>query len=99
MSDLYIDGAMLARVRQNLAGIRHLLDRPRREIAKVDGWAVRGVRDLERRMNEFGHEWSYVIGKLADFSDSAVEALDTIEKTFTDAEKQLTDALNQARRK
>jgi hypothetical protein len=95
VSDVYIDGAVLARVRANLADIRSLMETPAREMRDVTGSAM-GARDLARRMDEFGDEWAYGIGKLAEFAGSAVEALDQIERAFEDADTELARALREA---
>lgn len=95
MSDVYIDGEVLARVRHNLAHIRDRMERPARMMHDVDGAAM-GARDLARRMDEFGSEWSYGIGKLSQFAGGAVEALDQVERAFEQADTALADALRQA---
>ncbi|RBY94429.1 hypothetical protein DQ244_03700 [Blastococcus sp. TBT05-19] len=94
-SDLYIDGAMLARVRSNLSGIRDLMEQPAREMQDVTGSAM-GASALARRMDEFGDEWSYGISKLSEFAGSAVEALDRIAEAFQAADTALAEALEQA---
>lgn len=95
MGDLYVDGAMLDRVHDHLKHMRDLLETPARKMAGVDGSAM-GADQLARRMDDFGHEWHYGIGKLGEFSDGAVKALEQIKKTFektdTDLAKALTDA-------
>lgn len=95
MSDVYIDGAVLARVRSNLAGIRDRMQTPAREMREVTGSAM-GARDLARRMDDFGNEWAYGIGKLSEFAGSAVEALDRIERAFDEADTSLAQALREA---
>lgn len=98
MSDLYIDGAMLKRVRSNLSRIVDLLNGPARAMRDVDGSDV-GPERLVNRVRDFGHEWEYGIGQLGKFSGSAVEALDSIEKAFDDADVKLADALRDAGKK
>ena len=98
MSDLYIDGAVLARVRSNLGNIRDLMQTPAREMRAVTGSAM-GAPDLARRMDDFGDEWAYGIEKLSAFAGSAVEALDTIQQAFDDADTSLAQALQQAGKK
>lgn len=95
MSDLFIDGAMLARARSNLLGIRDLMAGPAREMRAVTGSAM-GAPALARRMDEFGDEWSYGIAKLSGFAGDAAEALDRIQQAFDDADTSLTRALQQA---
>lgn len=95
MSDVYIDGAVLARVRSNLGGIRDLMQTPARRMREVTGAAM-GARDLARRMDEFGDEWAYGIEKLGGFAADAVGALDRIEQAFRDADTSLAQALRQA---
>lgn len=95
MSDVYIDGAVVARVRSNLGDIRDLMQTPARQMREVTGSAM-GARDLARRMDEFGDEWAYGIEKLGGFAADAVEALDRIEKAFRDADTSLAKALRQA---
>jgi hypothetical protein len=95
VSDVYIDGAVLARVRSNLGDIRDLMQTPARQMREVTGSAM-GARDLARRMDEFGDEWAYGIEKLSGFAADAVDALDRIEQAFRDADTSLAQALRQA---
>jgi hypothetical protein len=95
VSDVYIDGDVLARVRSNLAGIRDLMETPAREMREVTG-ADLGARYLVRRMDEFGDEWAYGIDKLGGFAGSAVEALDRIAQAFHEADTSLARALRKA---
>ena len=95
MSDVYIDGAVLARVRSNLGDIRDLMQTPARQMREITGSAM-GARDLARRMDEFGDEWAYGIEKLGGFAAHAVVALDRIEQAFRDADTSLAQALRQA---
>ena len=95
MSDLYIDGAVLARVRSDLLGIRDLLEQPAREMREVSGAAM-GAPALARRMDEFGDEWAYGIGKLGGFAADAAEALDRISAAFREADVSLGEALRGA---
>lgn len=44
-------------------------------------------------MQEFGDEWSYGIGKLGEYSGTAVEALDQIRSAFQDLDDDLTKSL------
>lgn len=95
MSDLYIDGAMLARVRENFRRIESMLDAPGRDMRSLDAHEV-GHPDLENRMDEFGSEWEYGIQQLGEFAGSAVTALDTIDDAFREADTDLAGALNDA---
>lgn len=95
MSDLYIDGEMLARVRSNLSSIRELMERPARAMREVTGPAM-GARALSLRMDEFGDEWAYGIDKLSGFAGDAVDALDRIERAFEEADTCLAEALRNA---
>lgn len=90
--EVYIDDAVLARVRSNLVDVGELLSRPARAMRELDSAAV-GAGELARRLDEFGHEWSYGIDKLAAFSDAAVRALDEIDRAFDAADQSLADAL------
>ncbi|WP_347059608.1 hypothetical protein ABC795_03950 [Blastococcus sp. HT6-30] len=95
MSDLYIDGAVLARVHADLLGVRDLLEQPAREMREVTGSAM-GSPALARRMDEFGNEWAYGIGRLGRFAADAADALDRISATFRQADASLADALREA---
>lgn len=95
MADLYVDGALLDRVRDRLIRMRDLLEKPARRMGDVDGNAM-GVDELKRRMDDFGHEWQYGIGKLAGFAHDAADALDQIKKTFEKADTDLAQALTNA---
>jgi hypothetical protein len=96
--DVYIDAAVLSRVRRNLHDVREVMQRPARAMAEVTGSAM-GAPDLARRMDEFGSEWSYGIGQLARFAGDAVEALDAIESAFEQADACLAGALRDAYRR
>ncbi|MBE8477028.1 hypothetical protein [Streptomyces justiciae] len=98
MSDLYIDGEMLNRVRHNLRHIDELFSKPIHAMAEIDAKAM-GASQLERRMEEFGDEWSYGIKQLRKFSKGAVKTLDTIEKTFDQLDLDLAAALSKAAKK
>lgn len=98
MSDLYIDGQVLENVRRNLGRIGKLLEGPIREMEQVDAKSM-GARDLEKRMAEFGDEWSYGIGELRKFSAGAVKGLNKIERAFEQLDADLAAALEKAGKK
>jgi hypothetical protein len=98
MSDLYIDGEMLNRVRHNLRDIDALFGKPIRAMTDIDAKAM-GASDLERRMEEFGDEWSYGIKQLRKFSKGAAKTLDTIEKAFNQLDLDLANELSKAAKK
>lgn len=93
--DLYIDGAMLRRVRRNLDQVEDLLGRPASDMKALDGSEI-GPSRLRSRVTEFADEWAYGIEQLGEFSVSAVEALQSIEDAFTQADTDLAAALNDA---
>lgn len=95
MSDLYIDNAMLQRVRNNLAHIDELLAKPAKAMEAVDVRAM-GASELEKRMDSFGDEWNYGIKQLQKFSRTAVKALDKIEEKFTGLDQELAKQLGKA---
>lgn len=95
-SDLYIDGAMLERVKNNFKHIEKLLRDPSRAMKELDANEV-GPSKLEQRMDDFSDDWNYGIGQLGEFSDSVVEALQSIADAFDEADTNLADALNQAK--
>lgn len=95
MADLYVDGAMLDRVHDHLVHMRDLLETPARKMGGVEGSAM-GVDELKKRMDDFGHEWQYGIGKLAGFSHDAATALEKIKSTFEKADTDLAKALTSA---
>lgn len=98
MSDLYIDGDMLDRVRRNLRHIEDLLGKPIRAMAAIDAKAM-GASELERRMEDFGEEWQYGVGQLRKFSKGAAKTLDTIERSFDKLDKDLAAELSKAAQK
>lgn len=98
MSDLYIDGEMLNQVRRNLRHIDGLLGKPIHAMADIDAKAM-GASSLERRMEEFGDEWSYGIKQLGKFSKGAAKALDKIEKSFEQLDLDLAKELSKAAKK
>ncbi|MGW6026445.1 hypothetical protein [Streptomyces sp. NPDC055099] len=98
MSDLYIDGEMLERVRENLKHIGGLLEKPAKAMDQVDAKAM-GVPELEKRMDTFGDEWTYGVGQLKKFSTNASKALGKIEKAFDGLDDELAKALREAAEK
>jgi hypothetical protein len=98
VADLYVDGAVLDQVRDHLIHMRDLLEKPARKMGNVDA-KVMGADDLVKRMADFDHEWQYGIGKLAQFSHDAAQALDQIKKTFEQADVNLAQALTNAAQK
>jgi hypothetical protein len=95
MSDLYIDGEMLDRVRKNLRHIEDIFSKPIHAMADIDAKAM-GASDLERRMEEFGGEWEYGIKQLRKFSKGAAKTLDKIEKAFSQLDLDLANELSKA---
>jgi hypothetical protein len=96
MSDLYIDGAMLERVKHNFKNIESLLRGPSRAMKELDANEV-GPAKLEERMDQFSDDWDYGIGQLGEFADSVVEALQSIADAFDEADTNLANALNDAK--
>lgn len=95
-SDLYIDGAMLERVKTNFKNIENLLRGPSRAMKELDANEV-GPKKLEERMDDFSDDWDYGIGQLGEFADSVVEALQSIADAFKEADDNLAAALNDAK--
>jgi hypothetical protein len=95
MADLYIDGAVLERVRSSFRNITDLLGGPARSMRSVDGREI-GPSPLESKVREFGSEWEYGISQLGEFSSSVVEALDAIQQSFEEADVNLAQALRDA---
>lgn len=75
-----------------------MLWRPCREIAALPSEAV-AQQTLRSKLEEFGDEWSYGIGKLGEFSAAAGESLTQIDQAFGDADGKLASTLEEARRK
>ncbi|MFJ3710781.1 hypothetical protein [Streptomyces sp. NPDC090053] len=96
MSDLRVDVDVLDRVRGNLKHISDIMERPGREMDKVDG-ASMGVVELALQMNDFGREWSYGIKQINKFSDSAVNTLDKIKEAFEGLDDKLMKALEDSK--
>lgn len=95
MGHLYIDGAMLSRVRTNLGQIETLLTRPADAMKSLDGSEI-GPAKLRSRVTEFADEWAYGIQQLGEFTAAAVDALTSIEDAFEQADTDLAAALNDA---
>ncbi|MEK8172265.1 hypothetical protein NKH77_32200 [Streptomyces sp. M19] len=98
MGDLYIDNAMLRRVRKNLSHIDSLLEKPAKAMESVDAKDM-GASELEKRMESFGDEWDYGIKQLKKFSQNAVKALDKVEKEFSGFDQKLAKQLSKAAKK
>lgn len=92
MVDLFVDWDVLARSRERLRSIEDLLSQPCRELAALPTEAV-AQDDLRDKMQEFGDEWSYGIGKLGEYSGSAVEALEQIRDAFESLDDDLTKSI------
>lgn len=95
-SDLYIDGEMLARVRQSLRHITDILEDPMEAIREV-GAEDSGVDELTDRLRDFGDEWDYGIGKINEYAGGAADTLQSIGQAFADLDLDLAEALQQAR--
>lgn len=96
MSDIYIDSAVLGRVRSNIKRIGDIMEHPGREMDEVDGNSM-GVTELATRMNDFGDEWSYGIKQIKKFSSSAVKTLDKMQKAFEEMDDKLAQELRKSR--
>ncbi|MFD4633281.1 hypothetical protein ACFVYR_25395 [Streptomyces sp. NPDC058284] len=97
MSDIRIDFAFLARVREDLRHVTDIMKRPGREMDDVDGVSM-GVPELSFRMNDFGDEWSYGIKQIGKYSEAAVKTLTKMEKAFEDVDEKLAHALERAKK-
>lgn len=94
MTDLFIDFDALRRTRKNLADVRDLLQGPCNKMGDLPSDAA-GNPDLKKRLREFGDSWDYGIGKLADFGGACVDALKSIDETFTQLDEELGKALTE----
>ena len=97
MADVYVDGAVLARVRANLRRVADSAVGPGRAMRHLDAGAA-GSRALVDRLEDFGHEWAYGIAQIAKYADGAADALDTLDRVFTEADQKLGEALREAMR-
>lgn len=95
MGDLFIDFSTLRRVRADLDDVESLLSGPCRGMADLPADAA-GHERLRTRLRDFGDEWDYGISKLGEFSKGAAEALDHIEKTFTELDQELSKSFDEA---
>jgi hypothetical protein len=94
MADLMIDFASLERVRRDLVEVEGLLRGPCRGMSELPADAA-GHDDLRSRLRDFGDAWDFGIGRLAQFSGAAADALSSIQKTFTELEDELAAAFDQ----
>jgi hypothetical protein len=95
MADLFIDGAMLERVKSNFKNIEDLLNGPARTMKSIDA-SEAGPSTLKDRIRDFGEDWGYGIGQLGEFSGSVVDSLQAIADAFDEADTNLADALENA---
>ncbi|MBF4160942.1 hypothetical protein [Nocardioides acrostichi] len=95
MSDLYIDLDALERTRHDLEHVADLLRDPVSRLADEAG-AVTSISHLRSRLQDFGHEWDYGIGKLSEFSGTVGEALVHIRDAFTEVDQKLAATFDQA---
>lgn len=94
MADLCIDFDALQRVRTHLDDVSDLLKGPCKGMADLPADAA-GHDDLRSKLRDFGDEWDFGIGKLAEFSGGAAEALTTITDTFQQLDSELAKAFEQ----
>jgi hypothetical protein len=90
MADLYIDMDGLARTRDNLDRIGDLMKDPVGRMSDEAGDAT-SIDELRSKMQDFGDEWDYGIGRLTKYTKGVGEALEQIRKTFSDLDQQLAD--------
>lgn len=88
MADLYIDMDALSRTRADLDRMRDLLRAPLDTMATEAGRAVQ-IDVLRSRLEDFGDAWEHGIKKLGEYAGGVTEALDEIERTFTELDAQL----------
>lgn len=93
MADLYIDMDALARTRGDLERIRELLHEPLDAMAAQAGRAVQ-IDVLRSRLEDFGDAWDHGIKKLGEYAGGVTEALDEIERTFSELDAQLADTFD-----
>ncbi|WP_246108478.1 hypothetical protein [Streptomyces sedi] len=84
---------MLSTNRDNIRNIAQLLEQPCRAMADVNGSDM-GVDRLEQRMDDFGDEWEYGIGKMAEFSDAAATCLDEVLHAFREIDEALASVFD-----
>ena len=94
MADLYIDGEALSATKSNMSDIEDLLKGPCNKMSGLPTEAA-GHEELKSKLNEFGDQWDYGIGKLGDFSGACVDALTTIGDTFSGLDEELAKCFDQ----
>lgn len=94
MADLYIDMDALIRTRGNLDRISDLMKDPVGRMSE-EASAATSIDELRSKMQEFGDEWNYGIGRLTKYTKGVGEALEQIRTTFTDLDQQLADVFTQ----
>lgn len=95
MSDLQISAAVLDGLRQTLTRISGDLDGACRRLRSTDATGV-GADPLVSRIHDFADEWHYGIGQIGQHADDCLKMLDSIGKTFDDADGKLADQLKQS---
>ncbi|KAA1372229.1 hypothetical protein [Aeromicrobium fastidiosum] len=92
MADLYIDMDGLARTRDDIDRIGDLMKDPVGRMSDKAG-AATSIEELRSKLQAFGDEWDYGIGRLEKYAKGVSESLEHIRKTFADLDQQLADVL------
>jgi hypothetical protein len=78
--------------------VHDLLTGPCNQMADLPTEAA-GNEDLKNKLGEFGDSWDYGIGKLADVGGACVDALKSIDDTFTGLDEELEKVLTEGEKK
>jgi hypothetical protein len=95
VSDLKVTSSVLDDLRRTFTTITGRLDGARRQLTSVQAWAV-GDQDLIHDLEDFSDDWKYGITQIGQHADSTVKMIDSIGKTFDDADVQLANTLQKA---
>ena len=73
-------------------GKRYLGKGVRKAIANIDGSAI-GAPNLVDDLHDYASDWGYGISQLGQHTDDTVKMINTVGKTFGDADAKLAQAL------
>nr|WP_237694912.1 hypothetical protein [Streptomyces sp. SID5468] len=71
------------------------MDTARRQLSGVEGHAA-GESDLIDALHEFADDWKYGITQIGKHTDSTVQMIDQIGKTFDQVDVELANSLNKS---
>ena len=92
MADLTVEAAVLEELKRTFSNITNRMETVRKAIANIDGAAI-GASNLVDDLHDYASDWGYGISQLGKHTDDTVKMINTVGKTFDDADRKLTAVL------